>query len=71
MLKDNASSILSEILNDCIKNGTLAYEVKLADILPTAEEIDSNTQKIYRPISTSRLMSKLLKVHIEVAKPLL
>ena len=44
MLKDNVdicAPILTEIFNDCIKNGTFADELKLADISPIFKSVDS------------------------------
>ena len=64
LLKDNVdicAPILTEIFNDCIKNGTFADELKLADISPIFKSIDSTAKKNYRPISILRSVSKLFE----------
>ena len=64
LLKDNVdicAPILTEIFNDCIKNGTFADELKLADISPIFKSIDSTAKKNYRPISISRSVSKIFE----------
>ena len=52
---------MTEIFNDCIKNGTFADELKLADISPIFKSIDSTAKKNYRPISILRSVSKLFE----------
>ena len=42
---DICAPILTEIFNDCIKNGTFADELKLAAILPIFKLIDSTAKK--------------------------
>ena len=61
MLQENVdicAPILTEILNDCFKNGTFADELKLADITLIFKLIDSTAKKNYRPISILRSVSK-------------
>ena len=68
MLKDNVdicAPILMEIFNNCIKNGTFADELKLADISPIFKSIDSTDKKNYRPISILKSVSKLFEKLIQ------
>ena len=71
MLQENVdicAPILTEIFNDCIKNGTFANELKLADITPIFKSIDSTAKKNYRPISILRSVSKLFEKLIQTSK---
>ena len=68
ILKDNVdicAPILTEIFNDCIKNGVFADELKLADISPIFKSIDSTAKKNYRPISILNSISKLFEKLIQ------
>ena len=68
MLKDNVdicAPILMEIFNNCIKNGTFADELKLADMSPIFKSIDSTDKKNYRPISILKSVSKLFEKLIQ------
>ena len=64
MLQENVdicAPILTDIFNDCIKNGRFANELKLADITPIFKSVDSTAKKNYRPISILKSVSKLFE----------
>ena len=48
---DIFAPIFTDIFNDCVRNGTFAAELKLADILPIFKSIDSTDKKNCRPIN--------------------
>ena len=69
MLQDNVdicAPILMEIFNNCVKNGILADELKLADIWPIFKSIDCTDEKYHRPISILKSMSKLFEKSIQM-----
>ena len=64
MLKDNVdifAPILTDLFNDCVRNGTFAAELQLADISPISKSINSTDQKKHRPRSILRSASKLFE----------
>ena len=64
MLQENVdicAPILTDIFNDCSKNGTFANELKLADITPIFKSVDNTAKKNYRPISILKSVSKLFE----------
>ena len=61
MLRDNADifdPMLTDILDDCIKKGMFADELKLADISPIFKSMDCTAKNYYRPISKLNLLKK-------------
>ena len=64
MLKDYVdifAPILTDLFNDCVRNGTFAAELQLADISPISKSINSTDQKKHRPRSILRSASKLFE----------
>ena len=58
---DTYLSILTDIINDSIKNGVFPDELKLAEVIPLFKKADPFDKSNYRPVSLLSHMSKVFE----------